>query len=314
MMKRIALVLVVVAVLITAVGYLGGSWYFSDQIIARPITPLVESRSEFSGPAGYGLPAPEEIEVASDDEITLRGWYFDNDRNGDCAAVLLHGHSGNRYGALQYTPLFWERGCDLVLYDARGHGDSSPAFHTFGYHEKQDLVNMVNWVETRTGLAEEDVALVGVSYGAATALQAAPLLPDVAFIVADSSYQDVQTIVTQQGQAQFGDWVGWFVPGAFMVSGWRAGFDSTAASPLTAVGQVQTTDTPIMLTHSLQDEYTVSAHSEAIFANSNPETTVLHLNNWGAPHGRDIINEPEQYAALVNDFIAEYAPDFGLQE
>lgn len=312
-MKRFAIGTLVVALLLTAVSYFGAAWYFSDRIIGRETTPVAESRSRLDGPAEYGLPAPEEVTISNDD-TTLTGWFFDNPAPGECAVVLLHGFTGNRYGVLQYSPLFWERGCDLVAYDARGHGNSTPTYHTFGYYEKEDAAQVVAWVRNRTGLADEDIGLAGVSYGAATSLQTAPLVPDVAFVLADSAYQDMESIITHQAVEQFGDWIKLFVPGALWVSELRAGFDTTAVSPSLAARAVQDTDTPLLIIHSLQDEYTPPAHSETIYDNSNPDTTAVHIVDWGAPHGRAILYEPEQYAILVDAFLAEHAPDFGLQE
>ncbi|NJN54513.1 MAG: alpha/beta hydrolase [Anaerolineae bacterium] len=144
---------------------------------------------------------------------------------------LLHGYGGTRYSALQYAPLFWERGCDLLAYDARGHGESSAAFHTYGYYEKQDAVAAYEWLRSRSDLEPGQVGLAGVSYGAATSLQAVPLLPEAAFVLADSSYENLQTIVSKQGVDQFGNWTKLFVPTAFVFASQRADFDVHAVSP-----------------------------------------------------------------------------------
>jgi len=71
-------------------------------------------------------------------------------------------------------------------------------------------------------------------------------------------------------------------------------------------------DAPILLIHSLQDEYTPPSHSEDIFANSNQAHTVLHLTDWGAAHGESIFDDYEAYRQLFDEFLVEQAPDFGL--
>lgn len=302
------LIILLGALLTTAVLYLGIGWYFSNQIIVRPSTPLAVSAERGPVPSDYGLPIPEDFRIQNG-EIELTGWFFGNALDEDCAVVLLHGSTGNRYGVLQYTPLFWDRGCDLVMYDARGHGDSTPAFHTYGYYEKDDLVRVVEWTTERTGLPLNKIGLAGVSYGASTALQTAPLLPEVAFVLADSPYQDLQGIISYQGVAQYGNWINLFVPGALWVSDWRSGMRHTAVSPTIAASQA--TNTPIFLIHSLQDEFTPSTHSDTIYAQSNPRTTLLHVVDWGASHGRALLTRPDEYARLFEDFLVAYAPDFG---
>ncbi|MCL4261576.1 MAG: alpha/beta fold hydrolase [Anaerolineae bacterium] len=287
--------------------YVGGSWFFGDVLINRQTASLAESQASM---AELGLPTlstPEAVTIQNED-VSLAGFFYDNEQAGDCAVILLHGYTGTRYSALQYAPLFWERGCDLLAYDARGHGESSPAFHTYGYHERQDARAAYEWLLTRTGLEPDQVGLTGVSYGAATSLQAAPLLPEAAFIIADSPYESLEAIVSKQAVDQFGEWTKLFVPAAFAIAEMRAAFDVAEVSPEKAVAA---TAVPILLIHSRTDGYTPYTHSENIYAQSNPATTVLHINDWGSPHGRDIFTDFATYKQYVDEFLARYAPDFG---
>lgn len=288
--------------------YAGGSWYFATVLIAAETQPLEDSiaRMEAAGVDGEGLPEPELISVQNGD-VTLEGWFYENPADADCAVLLLHGYRSTRAGALQYAPLFWDRGCHLLAYDARGHGNSSDTFHTYGYYEKEDGTAVYNWLLSETGLAKEQVGLTGVSYGAATSLQMAPLV-DPAFVIADSAYQDLRTIVSVQAVNTFGEWVNLFVPGAFFMAELRTGMDVDEVSPRNAVIDI---DTPLLITHSLQDEFTASLNSEGIYENANKDTAVLSINDWGAPHGTDIFERPDEYEAMVDEFLAEFVPEFG---
>ena len=307
-MKKLVWVLAGLLILLLLI-YLGAGWYFSSILIDVETQSLVDSivSMEEVGIDRDALPEPATVSIPNGD-ITLEGWFYENPANGDCAVLLLHGYTGTRAGALQYAPLFWDRGCDLLAYDARGHGNSSAAYHTYGYFEKEDGVAAYHWLLTETGLSPEQVGLTGVSYGAATALQMAPFVGDAAFILADSSYQDLRTIVGVQSVAMFDEWIHFFVPGAFAIAELRAGMDVDAVSPRNAVADVQI---PILLVHSREDEFTSFVNSEGIYANANPDTTVLQLNDWGSPHGADIFTRPGEYAAFVDEFLAEFAPQWG---
>jgi pimeloyl-ACP methyl ester carboxylesterase len=197
----------------------------------------------------------------------------------------------------------------LLFYDARGHGASSGRYHTFGYYEKEDGVAALDWLAARTGLERDDVALVGVSYGAATALQMLRLAPDVALVLADSSYTRLIEILRYQANRQFGVLGRLLLPATVEIAEWRADFRMEDVSPTDSVAGH---DTPIFLLHSLQDTYTPPSHSEDIFANSNPAHAVLHLTDWGAAHGLSIFVDGEAYEQLFAAFLAEQAPDFGL--
>ena len=288
-------------------AYAAGSWYFSSIAIASPTQSLADGRARADSFEELGLPQPVEVSIPAG-EVELSGFLFENEREGDCGAILLHGYTGTRYGALQYAPLFWERGCDLLAYDHRGHGASTPALHTFGYYEKQDLAAAVDWFTAQTGLDRSQVGLVGVSYGASTALQAAPLLPEIAFILADSAYQDLESILRHQGYEQFGNVALFFLPGALAAAELRSGGEVDDISAQDAIAQARM---PILLIHSQQDEYTPPSHAAQIFSRSNPERTVLHLYDWGSPHARDIITDFDAYKADVDAFLATYVPNFG---
>lgn len=313
-MKKALIWLIGIIAVILVVVLLGGSYFFSNLLINAPTQELAEGAASMEEiladmdiPYEFALPAPEAVSIETG-AVTLAGNYYENEAGGDCAVLLLHGYTGTRYGVLQYAPLFWERGCDLLAYDARGHGASTDAYHTYGYYEKDDGVAAYEWLLARSGLPPAQVGLAGVSYGAATVLQMLPLTPNVAFALADSPYQDLRTIVAHQALEQFGSWTAPFVPVAFLISEIRADFDADEVSPLEAVAGATA---PILLVHSATDAFTPPSNSQAIYANSSQVLTELQINEWGSEHAADIITDYAAYDALVDGFLAEYDPDFG---
>lgn len=311
--KRVRIVLAVVVGLLV-IGYSGGSWYFSGILVAFPLESLDESRADMeesgipANPAAYGMPQPEDVRIDAGDGITLAGWYFENELERDCGVILLHGFQGTRVYGFVYAPLFWDRGCDLLMFDARHHGESTGDFGTFGYYEKEDTLAVLHWMSERSGLRTSQIGLMGVSYGAATVLQAAALEPDIAFVAADSSYQDMATIVSEQAVQQYGGWINIMLPGALQFSAWRAQFDPQAVSPLLAAREIKA---PIFLIHSQQDEFTLAAHSEAIYANISHDRSVLYITDWGAAHARSIRVDFDAFKSYVDDFLELYVPQFG---
>jgi pimeloyl-ACP methyl ester carboxylesterase len=78
--------------------------------------------------------------------------------------VLLHGLSATRRNVVQGSRALVKRGYRLISYDARGHGESSPA----PSYEYEDLVADLEAVLQELEL--HTMALVGSSMGAATAM------------------------------------------------------------------------------------------------------------------------------------------------
>ena len=311
-----------IAIFLLLAVLLFGSFFFSNLLIDSETQDLAEGKArmqdllaEMDLPDGFILPPAEEVTIDAG-EVTLSGNYYENDtedgsaiQDGGCAVLLLHGYTGTRYGVMQYAPLFWERGCHLLAYDARGHGESTDTYHTYGYHEKEDGLAAYNWLLAKTGLEPEDVGVTGVSYGAATALQMLPLIEGVAFVLADSPYQDLRSVVAHQAVEQFGSWTEIFVPTAYFIAEQRADFDVDAVSPRSAVSGATV---PVLLMHSATDRFTPPANSEAIYANSNQAATELFINEWGSSHAADIVTDYQRYDALVDEFLAAYVGDFGV--
>jgi pimeloyl-ACP methyl ester carboxylesterase len=81
--------------------------------------------------------------------------------------VLLHGLTATRRNVVQGSRHLIRRGYRLVAYDARGHGESSPAPEPTAY-EYRDLIGDLASVLAALGL--ERAVLVGSSMGAATAM------------------------------------------------------------------------------------------------------------------------------------------------
>jgi uncharacterized protein len=285
--------------------YLGVSWVFSSKLVVAPDKPL--------GPvdlAAVGLPAPHAVAIPGDG-VKLSGWLFENPRNERCAVVMLHGFGGDKTEVIAPTPIFWDRGCDLLLYDSRGHGESSQALLSFGFHERQDLLDAIDWLVGRTKLPRERIGLIGWSYGAAVAIQAAAEpRGDVAFVIADSSFSSLGGIARHQAQHQFGSWAKLFVPGALVVSSLRAGFDARDSAPDQAIRKVRS---PVFLIHSRQDAFTPVAQSERIYAQSDKARTELLIPAWPAPHALSYTENPSGYTAVVDRFLSKFAPNFGAR-
>lgn len=296
--------ILIIAGLIFVVVYGGVSWVFSERLIGQDF-----ERPGQSDVSEFGLPQPEVTTIPGQG-VDLAAWYFRNPREAGCAVVMLHGFGGSRQEVLGASPLFWERGCHLLLYDARGHGESSSALLSYGVLEREDLRLAIDWLAERSGLARDHIGLIGWSYGAATAIQTASEVSDLAFVVADSSFSSLADIADVQSEKQYGAWARVFVPGALLVSGLRGGFDAAEAAPAKVIADV---DVPVLLIHSRTDRFTPVEQSELIYASSDQAHTRLVIPAWDAPHARSYPVDPLAYTALVDGFLREFAPDFGVR-
>jgi dipeptidyl aminopeptidase/acylaminoacyl peptidase len=295
-------------VAVLAVVYGAAAYYFASLIIAFDPPTLSENRAEYAEGMlrGLGLPEPGEVSIPGTG-VTLAAWLFEQPGPARCGVVLSHGRSGTRYGILKYAPLVWKRGCDIVAIDARYHGDSTGEYGTMGYHEKHDLVAVVDWLAQRLGLPRSRIGILGESMGAAITLQAAALLPDIGFVAADSPYSDLRTILSVEGGRQYGFLVDLLLSPAMVIAGWRAGADLDDVSPVRYAARIQA---PVFLSHSRDDALIPWQHTEAVYAAIPHDRKVMHIVDWDAAHGQSVERRPDEYARLFHDFLDRHTTGF----
>ena len=139
--------------------------------LAKPRTAINE--------AALGL-SHERVTFAASDGVRLSGWYIAS-RNG-AAIVLVHGGGGDRQGTIRHARMLAEAGYGVLLYDARGRGESAGHENAFGWRWDRDVRGAVSYLEAR-GIHR--VGLLGLSTGAEAVVTEAATDPRVGAVVAD---------------------------------------------------------------------------------------------------------------------------------
>jgi alpha-beta hydrolase superfamily lysophospholipase len=132
----------------------------------------------------------EQVSFASADELTLRGWLIRTP--GTRAVVLLHGLGANRIQHLAKAELYVELGFSVLTYDARCHGASDCSRITGGLEERLDLEAAVEFMRAE---GYDTLGLDGFSMGAATITFVDQDAVAPAFVVLESSYKDMPTLI-----------------------------------------------------------------------------------------------------------------------
>jgi pimeloyl-ACP methyl ester carboxylesterase len=145
-------------------------------------------------PSDVGLTAHDlEFEVsdrATADRLKIVGWWIAAPAESTQTVVIIHGYADSRIGALAWTPLWLAAGYNALIVDLRAHGESGGTFTTAGLRERFDLEQVVAQIRQRKPLETRHLMLFGVSMGAAVALSAAEITPDIAGVVVDSPVAD----------------------------------------------------------------------------------------------------------------------------
>ena len=199
-------------------------------------------------PADRGLEY-RDVEFASVDGITLRGWYLPS-KNG-AAIIAGHGIGGSRL--LEPAEMLSRHGYGVLTFDWRAHGESDGDLCTFGYHEARDVEGALGWLQEQDDVDPERIGMLGESMGAVTAIRAAAALPGIKAVVADSAYPDPK-------EAAGNVWHGTglpafpFVPLQIAIGEWRTGLEMDAMRPLEDVAAIS--PRPILILAGGQDRIT----------------------------------------------------------
>lgn len=288
-------------------SYFGISYYFSNQLVFFKTKTLEEEKQNYKIKSyqDVGLKDPEEFYLQIN-SIKIKGWYFKG--KNDCGIVFHHGYSATRLRVLKYYPLFKEYDCHLLFFDARHHGDSSGEFTTYGYYEKEDLKEIIESFENKTGLVDNQIVLVGESMGASIIIQFAGYSKrKFKMILADSPFSSLKRIVKERASILYTKYSILFLPGAFFLANLRTNSNLNLSSPLYYAKDLKT---PIFIIHSKADDYTQYKHSEEIFNALNIYEKELVLTDWNSKHVESIDDHFEKYNKYLKDFIKKYNINF----
>jgi uncharacterized protein len=244
------------------------------------------------------------VDVLAKDKVRLSGWWLRAPQsNGNCV-IVLHGIADSRASSVGFAATFLSEGYSVLVPDSRGHGESGGDYVTYGLLEKFDVVDWTNWMK---GQSCRRIYGLGESLGAAILIQAAPVDPNLAAIVAECPYADLKEIgeyrIRQLSRmpSLIATPLAILVVNVGMIYAKLAdGLDFRQVSPVKSIGQ---TSTPILLIHGLDDVRTPPSHSRELAA-ANPKDPLWLVPNTG--HTLASVIAPEEFRRRVLNWFAEH--------
>lgn len=80
--------------------------------------------------------------------------------------ILVHGLGGNRYSMYSIAEYFLQKGYNVISYDQRSSNENMAKYTTFGYLEKFDLIDYIDYVKKEA--PNKTLGVFGTSCGGAT--------------------------------------------------------------------------------------------------------------------------------------------------
>ncbi len=157
----------------------------------------------------------EEFRVVARDGVALRGWKVRAAQpNGDWI-LLFHGVGDNRAGVLDHSLILLPAGYNVVMMDARSHGESDGAMATYGWIERLDTQAIIDAMEASEH--PRHLFALGESMGAGIALQSAAVDPRIEGVVAEAPFASLREASYDYAGLRRSPWLGKtvFAPGTW---------------------------------------------------------------------------------------------------
>lgn len=129
----------------------------------------------FAGPRVYKLPCIEQpafshttVLLQTKNKTTIEAWYHHTD-SAKGIVILFHGLSGNKTTVLEQANEFRYWGFDVMLVDARAHGNSGGNSTTIGYREAEEVKLAYDYARQA---GQKNIYLWGFSMGAVQIIKA----------------------------------------------------------------------------------------------------------------------------------------------
>jgi uncharacterized protein len=113
--------------------------------------------------------AYRDVAFEASDGLDLAGWYRPSE-NG-AAVLVVYGGSSDRKGSLAHAELLARQGYGVLVYDARGRGESDGSENNYGWDWAKDIAGALAFLHDQDGV--ERIGALGLSTGADVLLEVA---------------------------------------------------------------------------------------------------------------------------------------------
>jgi hypothetical protein len=246
----------------------------------------------------------EDFVVRASDGVQLRGWKVHAPVPSRDWVLLFHGISDNRTGALGHAEFLLCHGYSVVMMDSRANGASGGEMATYGWKERYDTAAVVDALYSSERVRR--LYALGVSMGAAIALQSAAVEPRIEGVIAENPFADLREVSYDYGGLHFSPFLGKTLLRPATIFGMDAvakagSFDPDEVSPEKAVAARPFATRLICGT---RDRTIPCRHAERIYkaATGPKELWVVE----GAEHASALGHDPAEYEARVIRFLGRF--------
>jgi pimeloyl-ACP methyl ester carboxylesterase len=246
----------------------------------------------------------EDFVVRAPDGIELRGWKVRPATPTGDWVLLFHGVSDNRTGNLGHSEFLLRHSYSLVMMDSRAHGESGGDMATYGWKERYDTVAIVDALYKTEHVRHLDA--LGVSMGAAIALQSAAVEPRIEAVVAEDPFANLREVAYDYAGLHESPFLGKTIFRPAVITGMRTirkegGFNPDDVSPEKAV---VARPFAVLLICGTLDRTIPCRHADRIYKSATGREELWIVQ--GAQHASALGQAPAEYESRVINFLQKW--------
>lgn len=233
------------------------------------------------------------------DGLNLYGKYYDLGFKRCC--MLLSGRTESlRYGYFFVKP-YADAGWNVMVFDARSHGNSDGTYNTLGFEESQDDLAWAKFLHEEKGM--EQVIFHGICIGAAGGMLAITedKCPDyVAGLVAEGMFAYFGYSMHRQLVMRKRN----FWPVLHAINMWNKHYTghSFMTGPIHVIHKMEK---PLLMLHSMEDPISIPANAQKLYDLCPSKRKRLVWFDHGG-HSLLRITDTEKYDASITQFLQEH--------
>lgn len=219
--------------------------------------------------------------------------------------VILHGFMGNKEKMGEYATLFHQMGYNVLMPDARAHGQSQGKYIGYGWPERYDVRKWTQKLITHNG-QNSQVVIYGVSMGGATTMMTSGIhMPkQVKAYVEDCGYSSLNDELNYEAGNLYNipTPIRWpLIKTLSLINRVRNGFFTGEAS---SVNSLHHNHLPMLFIHGSNDHFVLT---DMVYANYRATQGPKQL--WivnGASHASSFAHAPQSYRHHLEKFLGRY--------
>lgn len=273
--KILLLIVIVILFLFTGISYFIGMQVFvnSTQLVTCDHTSEVEDdfweRYHMDYDAFCHTYAIEKIEIIStfDGHMIPADYIYAIGKEGNKdnpTVILVHGLGGNRYSNYPLAEMFLQKGYNVVTYDQRSSNENIAQYTTFGYWEKYDLTDYIDYVYSYA--PDQVIGIWGTSFGGATAGLAMgnkDVESKVDFLILDCPVSDMKRMIGEEmRKMNLGLPISYMTFWGNIVNKMKLGFSYEDANVCTEISDIEI---PVLIINSKADTVTPQFMGQEIY-------------------------------------------------